>query len=86
MMSGGRRDRSRGRIGGRFRGCRRRALAGNHDLGLVRGTDPLALIVDVSEGVNGAEYVTGGGPYGVDPCDDVGESLTQVLVATIEKA
>ena len=44
------------------------------------------MIVDVSEGVNGAEYVTGGGPYGVDPCDDVGESLTQVLVATIEKA
>jgi hypothetical protein len=44
------------------------------------------LIVDVSEGVNGAEYVTGGGPYGVDLFDDVGVSLTQVLVATTEKA
>jgi hypothetical protein len=55
------------------------------DFGFVGRMDPLAVIVDVSEGVNRAEDVLSGGAYGVDLFDDVGESLIQVLVATTEK-
>ena len=57
-----------------------------HDLGFIGGLDPLAVIVDVSEGVNRAEDVPTGGEYGVDLFDDVGESLAKILVATTEKA
>jgi hypothetical protein len=47
--------------------------------------DPLAVIVDVRERVNSAEHVTGGGAYGVDFFDDVGESMTQASIAKIEE-
>jgi hypothetical protein len=57
-----------------------------YDLGFLCRMDPRAVIVDVSEGLNRAEDVLSGGAYGVDLFDDVGESLTQVLVATTEKA
>ncbi len=56
-----------------------------HNFGFVGGIDPLTLLVDVSEGVNSAEYVCGGGLYGVGPLDNVAESMTQVLVAKIKK-
>ena len=46
------------------------------DFGFVGGMDPLAVIVDVSEGVNRAEDVLSGGAYGVDLLDDVGKSMT----------
>jgi len=36
-------------------------MGGKRDLGFVGGMDPLALIVDVSERVNGTEHVLGGG-------------------------
>jgi hypothetical protein len=73
------------RTGGRFRGCRGRAVGGYQDFGFIGGTDPLALIVDVSERVNSAEHVTSGGAYGVGLLGDVAESMTQALIATLEK-
>ena len=57
-----------------------------HDLGFIGGMDPLALIVDMGEGVNRAEHVLSGGAYGVGPLDDDPESMTQAVVAKIEKS
>ena len=48
--------------------------------------NPLALLVDMSEGANSADDVTSGGLYGVGFLDDVAESVAQSLVAKIEEA
>lgn len=51
-----------------------------------RGFDPLAVIVDASEGVDGADDGIGGGLDAVHTLDETAESKPQITVAAGEQA